>query len=431
MKNNLWIDNSKRIYAWLLHLYPKEYRSEYGSEMVRVFTDQCRSTSGQHASFGLFALWARTLIDLVKTATYENLTSPNAKFGLLEAVPNIPLPWKGVALVLIPGLLFFISQIGQLMGTNWFYLVVYRSSYFMMIPVLLVWWRAGKFPLWGLIPLGLFFNNILDVGYRLQLRMINPDLPIWKVVLPIIKNLNGTRNLFIGIVFLIFISLSGLVYTRKHRISRMSLVLLAIYVLVGISQIGLSSYIHITGEYHVWNWTSSFSRTELYMLSPLWLQDIYLSAGFLLLISFSTFLASKHGNLAILFPLGYLLASILYGGYQPIFPDERIYTIIATVIIIYRLLIAIVTPIWIVRSLNDHKRKWAIAIPIGVALIFQTGIYFIILFIDKTNSLQVTTALSSFIETVLIGIGLGLAISLYRPLNLKIHFEKGDINPIV
>ena len=78
---------------------------------------------------------------------------------MLEAVPNKPLPWKGVVLVLIPGIVFMVGQIGQLAGEDWFFLLVRRAAYYLIVPVLLVWFVKRKFPIWGLIPLGMIYRT--------------------------------------------------------------------------------------------------------------------------------------------------------------------------------------------------------------------------------------------------------------------------------
>jgi hypothetical protein len=97
MDNNHWIMTSRQIYARLLTLYPEEHKTEYGAEMLQVFTDQCRSVSQAGKRLGFFTLWVRTLIDLMINVIREQFTSPHKWQGLLAAPPNAPLPWKGVA----------------------------------------------------------------------------------------------------------------------------------------------------------------------------------------------------------------------------------------------------------------------------------------------------------------------------------------------
>jgi hypothetical protein len=124
MTNTRWIDTSRRLFGLMLNLYPREYRSDFGASMLQVFTDQCRCAYQEKGGLGIFFLWLRTLPDLGYTAIVEHCTSPRADWGLMEPVPNAPLPWKGVILVLLPGLVYLVSQIAQLTGQPW-YLVVY------------------------------------------------------------------------------------------------------------------------------------------------------------------------------------------------------------------------------------------------------------------------------------------------------------------
>ncbi len=139
--------------------------------MFHFFTDQCRDVYKERGWFGILSLWPHTLVDVGVTAVREHLTDPQAKFGLLEALPDTPLPWKGVILVLIPGLIFFVSQIVQLTSSeDWFFLVLYRAAYFLILPALLAWLITCRFPIWGLIPFGLLYETLWSYSRRFQNR---------------------------------------------------------------------------------------------------------------------------------------------------------------------------------------------------------------------------------------------------------------------
>ncbi|HMB21811.1 MAG TPA: hypothetical protein VKP08_03215, partial [Anaerolineales bacterium] len=173
MKTNEWVASSQRLYRWLLHLYPQGYRSNYEEEMFHLFTDQCREVSKQQSSSGRLFFWLRTLADFGVTVVREHLSDPNARAGLLDAAPNKPLPWKGVLLVLIPGLIFFVSQIEQVTSNNdWFFIAFYRAGYFLILPVLLVWLLTRRFPVWGLIPLGLLYETLWNYFERFDLSKL-------------------------------------------------------------------------------------------------------------------------------------------------------------------------------------------------------------------------------------------------------------------
>jgi hypothetical protein len=158
MINNSWITNSGKIYRSLLCLYPSEHRKDFGFSMQQVFNDQCRNAYQQKGVLGIFLLWLRILPDLGYTVLLEHSSSNRASWGLIEPVPNAPLPWKGVLLVLLPGLVYLVSQIAQLNGEAWYMTVYFRAAYFLILPALAVWVITRRFPIWGLIPIGLFFK---------------------------------------------------------------------------------------------------------------------------------------------------------------------------------------------------------------------------------------------------------------------------------
>jgi len=60
---------SERLYALLLHLYPKSFRRAYGEEMVFVFAESLRETQGGGA---WLLLWMRTLLDLFMSLVHEH-----------------------------------------------------------------------------------------------------------------------------------------------------------------------------------------------------------------------------------------------------------------------------------------------------------------------------------------------------------------------
>ena len=82
----------------------------------------------------------------------------------MRPVPNQPLPWKGVFLVLLPGFVYLVAQIGQYMGKYWYLPVYYKAALYLMIPVVVVWIFKKQFPIWGLIPLGLLIKLLRTSG---------------------------------------------------------------------------------------------------------------------------------------------------------------------------------------------------------------------------------------------------------------------------
>ena len=400
MTSNQTVDSSHRFYARLLGLYPREFRDEYGASMLQVFTDQCRSVYRENGTRGMAFLWLRTLVDLTASVLREHIASPRATWGLMEAVPNTPLPWKGVALVLIPGLVFFIGQIGQLTGQDWFFLLVYRAAYFLIIPVLLVWLFTRKFPIWGLIPLGMLYRTLFDLGYRAEFILgktfvQNFDFPVSSMArlyrtLPAVKKILANALLFIRAhptemrILVVTILLGSLVFlviriARYQRFPRGAYVFLGIFIF-------LTSLDMFSGLFYITNYGSLRLAELIQNESAVYvLQNILSSAyysftydlGFLLLILIGAILAWRHGRLALLLPLGYLIPTVVLGrfDYDPRMPYYLVGASIA--VFIYRILVTLIAPIWIVRSASDQAQKRAgtigLMVVIGILLATHTA----------------------------------------------------------
>ncbi len=77
MRDSPWapvpVDLSVRIYNWLLAAYPRRFRAEYGSHMAQVFRDTCRRDYRRRGVPGMILLWARTALDLLRTAVEEHI----------------------------------------------------------------------------------------------------------------------------------------------------------------------------------------------------------------------------------------------------------------------------------------------------------------------------------------------------------------------
>jgi putative ABC transport system permease protein len=58
------VKRSERIYRWLLRLYPREFREEYGAEMAYLYRDRAKDE-------GALSLWVALVADLLRTAPRE------------------------------------------------------------------------------------------------------------------------------------------------------------------------------------------------------------------------------------------------------------------------------------------------------------------------------------------------------------------------
>ena len=62
---------SERVYRWLVGVYPKEFRSEYGQEMVQAFRDRCREELSRGRISSVIGLWGHTVLDFAVTVPIE------------------------------------------------------------------------------------------------------------------------------------------------------------------------------------------------------------------------------------------------------------------------------------------------------------------------------------------------------------------------
>ncbi|MDQ3864006.1 MAG: hypothetical protein M3317_11000 [Actinomycetota bacterium] len=65
------MSRSERVYRLVLLAYPKEFRRDFGGEMVQAFGDLCREEKRRGGVTGLVRVWVRTLADLAATAFAE------------------------------------------------------------------------------------------------------------------------------------------------------------------------------------------------------------------------------------------------------------------------------------------------------------------------------------------------------------------------
>jgi hypothetical protein len=370
MQSNQMIENSSNIYAALLGLYPKEYRTDYAQPMRQVFTDQCRSAYQERGFFGIIWLWLRTLLDLGYTALLEHFASPSASWGLMEPVPNAPLPWKGIFLILLPGLVYLVSQIAQLTGQPWYLTVYYRGAFLLIIPVIIVWVITRRFPIWGLIPLGLLFRLVQEIGYQLIVvhsGVFSSNIYL-NTVLEIAKWIQADPLILVG-VFTIVTVLLGIRFLRQQRAAHSFWIWLGVYLALAVFQIGSelqwlfeyvqkNSYVLSRGE--IWDAIRSSITWSLYDLSAL-----------LLLIFIGTLFSRRHGFFTILIMVGYILPSMLVGFPYDLdtLPNPAfVLTMISIAVLAYRSILSLIAPIWMSRTPSQNGKKRVIITSIAIAL---------------------------------------------------------------
>jgi hypothetical protein len=371
MTSNRWIENSRNFFALLLNLYPRDYRDDYAFCMQQVFTDQCRSTYKEKGILGIIRLWLRVLPDLGYTAVLEHFSSPRAAWGLMEPVPNAPLPWKGVFMILLPGLVYLVSQIAQLTGQPWYLAVYYRAAFLLIIPVLVVWAITRRFPIWGLIPVGLLYRLVQEIGY--QLVTLHPDVfssnVLLNAILNIAKGIEANPFIVTGLFLVAIVYLTGR-YLKSHKTSRWFWIWGGSYLLLAILQ---KTFIQFS-------WIFSVSQNNAYIFPPDEILGMLISAfgwdlfnitAFLLLIFIGTLFTRRHGFFTILILVGYILPTMLVGipyGLEELPNQIEILVLISAGVLVYRALLSLIAPIWMSRSSSQIGKKRAVIFSIAIAL---------------------------------------------------------------
>ncbi|MBN1440534.1 MAG: hypothetical protein JW929_14085 [Anaerolineales bacterium] len=96
--------------------------------------------------------------------------------------------------------------------------------------------------------------------------------------------------------------------------------------------------------------------------------------GFLVLILAGAFAARRHGRLALLIPLGYLIPTVLLGrfDYDPRMPFLLVGAGAAA--LLYRLFVTVAAPLWIVRSASERAKTRAGAAGMLAAVGFTAAV---------------------------------------------------------
>jgi hypothetical protein len=435
------VESSRRFYGGLLNLHPREFRAEFGPSMLQLFTDQCRSAQREGGAKGLLLLWIRTLADLALSVLREHAASARSSGGLMEAVPGAPLPWKGVVLVMIPGLVFFIGQIGQLAGEDWFFLLVRRAAYYLIVPVVLVWVIKRKFPIWGLIPLGMLYRTLYDVGYRvesmlaenirkifespasLSARLYGQYPPVMKALgdsLTFLKRHSADIRFLVTVVLLAAAAWFVFQLARRRQFSRAACAWTGVFVLLTLAEMPSGAVSYMVD----FRWTlAEMIRSAD---SPSIWKDVSTSAyyyftldvGILLLVLAGVILARRHGRLALLLPLGYLMPTVVLGRFDndPGVPFLLIWASIS--VLVYRAFVTLIAPVWIVRSASDtaRRRAGAAGLMAAVAILLTAHIGRLVAGVSAYGWAWSLTGFYYSVSPELITLaGIALAVSLYRP----------------
>ncbi len=67
------IQQSERVYDFLLKFYPKNYRYEFEEEMKYVFSESLKDTYFENGVIGIINLWLRTMIDAIQSLLIQHI----------------------------------------------------------------------------------------------------------------------------------------------------------------------------------------------------------------------------------------------------------------------------------------------------------------------------------------------------------------------
>jgi hypothetical protein len=417
MKTTHWLMNSRSLYATLLNLYPREYRETYAVPMMQVFTDQCLSAYQEHGFWGIIRFWLRIIPDLGYTALLEHFTAPTARWGLMEPVANAPLPWKGVILILLPGLVYLVSQIAQLTGSPWYMTVYYRAAFLLIIPVLIVWAVTRRFPIWGLIPVGLLFRLVQEIGY--QMIVVHPDVFSSNMLLNSILNLAKliqadpmVLSLFI-IPLIVFLAVR---YLKKAGSSRLFWIWLGLFLVLSMAPM-MIGMISLDNFYRSEFITMSFHEFwPMYRMSISW--EFYNMTVLLLLVFLGTLFTKRHGFYSIFIMVGYILPVMVVGMPWDLdmLPNKAFVVAILTIAVLgYRAMLSIVAPIWMSRTPKEKDKKRAVIISITIALAIHAVMqFFYPIFYPDYGNITWSWFASVFFEEGKLISAILLALSLYQ-----------------
>jgi hypothetical protein len=71
--NSQSLRGSQRIYAFLISLYPADFKEEFGDELLYVFSETLRDANTRSQQKNDFGIWSRTLVDWVTSLFIQHL----------------------------------------------------------------------------------------------------------------------------------------------------------------------------------------------------------------------------------------------------------------------------------------------------------------------------------------------------------------------
>ena len=201
---------------------------------------------------------------------------------------------------------------------------------------------------------------------------------------------------------------------RRQQFPRAAWGWLGMYGLLTVFQIAGEAYRNIDLQGLGWPGALQSTGTLQFLIQmPFWYA--YDSLAFLVLVFIGNFFARKHGGLSFLVLLGYLLPTVIFGRYG-MWNESLPFILVSLAVLLYRFVVALAAPLWLVRTASTPGRRRAIAIPVAVTILGQITLSMIDLLANAYiyGPTPLDFAMSIWSQLILAA-GLGLAVVLYLP----------------
>jgi hypothetical protein len=130
------------------------------------------------------------------------------------------------------------------------------------------------------------------------------------------------------------------------------------------------------------------------------------------------FFARRYGGFTFLILLGYILPTIIFGRYNP-WQEATPFYLVSIPVLVYRFVVALIAPIWLVRSASVSGRQRAAIIPVVIAIACHVSLNLIAAFAWSGQygyEINLFDLALNSSRQFIIAAGLGLAVALYLPI---------------
>lgn len=160
---------AERLYRALLWLYPAEHRRAFGAVMVQHARDMHRDARSA-GPWRVAGLQIYLIGEGLLNALVEQMEAIMTTMKRLE-----PVPWWGVLLAVLPGLLLALGRVGGGLPGTTTRILGAATVALLVAAVAAAWWQSRQFPIWALLPAGLLaWQLIFLVGMGLGENLLFP-----------------------------------------------------------------------------------------------------------------------------------------------------------------------------------------------------------------------------------------------------------------